>query len=124
MGREFELSRLHATAIPMLNVFFTRKLRSIPVEPVGLFGSKLGLAFTDVLVDALMVENGLPRLTALRAATRNGAELLGIADQVGTIEVGKQADLLLCSGDAIQDPAVLADRSTIQAVVQAGRVVR
>jgi imidazolonepropionase-like amidohydrolase len=73
---------------------------------------------------ALMVENGLPRLTALRAATRNGAELLGIADQVGTIEVGKQGDLVLCRGDAIQDPARLADRSTIQAVVQAGRIVR
>jgi imidazolonepropionase-like amidohydrolase len=73
---------------------------------------------------ALMVENGLPRRTALRAATRNGAELLGIADQVGTIEVGKQADLVLCRGDAIQDPARLADRSTIQAVIQAGRIVR
>jgi len=42
------LSRLHAAAIPMLNVYFTRKLRGIPVEPVGLFGSMLGLAFTDI----------------------------------------------------------------------------
>lgn len=43
-----DLSRLRTQAIPMLHVYFTRKLRHIPAEPVGLYQSRLGLAFTDI----------------------------------------------------------------------------
>lgn len=43
-----ELSRLRTQAIPMLHVYFARKLRRIPAEPVGLYQSRLGLAFTDI----------------------------------------------------------------------------
>lgn len=43
-----ELSRLRSQAIPILHVYFTRKLRRIPAEPVGLYQSRLGLAFTDI----------------------------------------------------------------------------
>ncbi|MEA2484039.1 MAG: hypothetical protein QOC55_1986 [Thermoleophilaceae bacterium] len=43
-----ELSRLRSQRIPILHVYFTRKLRHIPVEPVGLFESKYALAFTDI----------------------------------------------------------------------------
>jgi NAD(P)-binding Rossmann-like domain/Flavin containing amine oxidoreductase len=43
-----ELSRLGTQAIPILHAYFTRKLRHIPQEPVGLFQSRLGLAFTDI----------------------------------------------------------------------------
>ncbi len=43
-----ELSRLDTQAIPILHVYFTRKLRRIPTEPVGLYQSRLGLAFTDI----------------------------------------------------------------------------
>ncbi len=43
-----ELSRLHAQAIPLFHVYFNRKLRDIPVPPVGLFESRLALAFTDI----------------------------------------------------------------------------
>jgi NAD(P)-binding Rossmann-like domain/Flavin containing amine oxidoreductase len=43
-----ELSRLRSQNIPILHVYFTRKLRPIPPEPVGLYGSRLALAFTDI----------------------------------------------------------------------------
>jgi hypothetical protein len=43
-----ELARLESQRIPILNVFFTRKLGEIPPEPVGLYGSRLALAFTDI----------------------------------------------------------------------------
>jgi predicted NAD/FAD-binding protein len=43
-----EVSRLHTQRIPILHLFFTRKLRRIPAEPVGLFDSRLALAFTDI----------------------------------------------------------------------------
>jgi predicted NAD/FAD-dependent oxidoreductase len=43
-----ELSRLSAMPIPIVHLYFTRKLRCIPPEPVGLTGSQLALAFTDI----------------------------------------------------------------------------
>ena len=72
---------------------------------------------------SLMVQNGAAPLQALEAATRNGAELLQIADQVGSLEVGKRADLVVCAGDAIADVTRLCDPQNIKLVVQAGRIV-
>jgi phytoene dehydrogenase-like protein len=43
-----ELSRLRTQRIPILHLYFTRKLRAIPPEPVGLYDSRLALAFTDI----------------------------------------------------------------------------
>jgi hypothetical protein len=43
-----EISRLRSQRIPIVQLFFKRKLRQIPVEPVGLYGSELALAFTDI----------------------------------------------------------------------------
>jgi imidazolonepropionase-like amidohydrolase len=45
------------------------------------------------------VENGLSKDDALRALTLNAAEILGTADQLGSIEVGKIANLVVTSGD-------------------------
>jgi imidazolonepropionase-like amidohydrolase len=47
------------------------------------------------------VENGLSKDEALRALTINAAEILGASDQVGTIEVGKIANLVVASGDLL-----------------------
>jgi len=46
-----------------------------------------------------MVEAGVPAERVLRAATAGAATFLGIADETGTIEVGKQADLILLASD-------------------------
>jgi NAD(P)-binding Rossmann-like domain len=43
-----QVSRLSSQPIPILNLYFTRKLPDIPPEPVGLFDSPLALAFTDI----------------------------------------------------------------------------
>jgi imidazolonepropionase-like amidohydrolase len=45
------------------------------------------------------IENGLSRDEALRALTINAAEILGVADRLGTIEVGKIANLTITRGD-------------------------
>lgn len=47
------------------------------------------------------VENGLSKDEALRALTINAAEIFGAADQLGTIEVGKIANLVVASGDLL-----------------------
>lgn len=57
----------------------------------------------------------------LIATTRTNAELLGIAAEVGTIEPGKRADLLLVGGDPLTDISVLQDRDRLHAIVVGGR---
>ncbi|MGI6344025.1 MAG: amidohydrolase [Bacillota bacterium] len=50
----------------------------------------------------LAIREGLPEAEALKAVTINAAEVIGIADRVGSIEVGKDADLVLWSGDPFE----------------------
>ncbi len=45
---------------------------------------------------------GLPAEDALKAVTRYAAEILGVADRVGTLEVGKDATLIVTTGDPLQ----------------------
>ena len=52
-----------------------------------------------VLCAAMAAKAGMDRNAALRAITINPAKHLGIADRVGSLEVGKDADLLLWQGD-------------------------
>lgn len=51
-----------------------------------------------------LVRGGFSPAEALRAATVNGAALLGMSESVGSIEAGKQADLVAIEGDVLTDP--------------------
>ena len=55
----------------------------------------------------LMAQAGMTPQAALESSTREAADLLGILDEVGTIEVGKRANMLLVDGDPHSDPAAL-----------------
>ena len=55
----------------------------------------------------LLVKYGMPPVEALKAATVNAADLLGLSSEVGTIEPGKSADLIAVAGDPLQDVTVL-----------------
>ena len=50
-----------------------------------------------------MVELGMTPMQAILASTRNGAESLGILDEVGTIEKGKLADVIIVPGSPLAD---------------------
>jgi len=51
---------------------------------------------------ALMAECGMSPTDALVATTRTAADLLGVADQLGTLEPGKRADLVVVDGDPLE----------------------
>jgi imidazolonepropionase-like amidohydrolase len=51
---------------------------------------------------AQAVPYGLPREAALEAVTKNGAEMLGFGDRMGTIEVGKLANVIVTDGDPLE----------------------
>jgi hypothetical protein len=50
-----------------------------------------------------MVYAGIPNMSVIRAATINGAKALGVEDELGSIEVGKIADIIIINGDPIED---------------------
>jgi len=53
-----------------------------------------------------MIEAGMKPMDAIKAATINAAELLGEKDKLGSIEVGKIADVVAVDGDPLKDPQV------------------
>jgi imidazolonepropionase-like amidohydrolase len=55
----------------------------------------------------LLVENGMKPMDAIFAATRNAADLLGTADQVGSLRVGNLADIIAVSEDPLAAPDAL-----------------
>ncbi|WP_156456517.1 amidohydrolase [Abyssisolibacter fermentans] len=55
------------------------------------------------LCAGLAVKAGLDEMEALKAITINPATILGIDDKVGSLEVGKDADILVCKGNPIKD---------------------
>lgn len=53
-----------------------------------------------------MIEAGMPAMEAIKAATMSAAELLGQKDKLGSIEVGKTADIVAVDGDPLKDATV------------------
>lgn len=63
---------------------------------------------------------GLTPLEVITCATKTGAEIMGRADDFGTLEKGKLADVLVVDGDVAANIAVLEDRTKFIAVMQGG----
>ena len=79
---------------------------------------------TEKLRDLLDVKGaGIPALDVIGWATRNGAELLGMGDDLGTIEAGKLADLLVINGDPVKDITVLQNRANLDVVMKDGKFI-
>ena len=77
-----------------------------------------GISFHQEL--GLLHSAGIPALDVLRMATHNGAVVLGLADQTGSLEVGKEADLVVLQADPTAD---LANTRSVEWVVVDGQVL-
>ncbi|MEL5954091.1 amidohydrolase family protein [Streptomyces sp. CLV115] len=73
---------------------------------------------------AHLVELGMRPIDAITAGTLNAARLLRIDHELGTLERGKLADLVVCSGDPLADITVLSKPSNIMLVAQQGVIRR
>jgi cytosine/adenosine deaminase-related metal-dependent hydrolase len=62
-------------------------------------------------------------MEAILAATRNNTVTLRNGAEVGTLEPGKLADLLIVDGDPLRDVGVLGDRRRLAMIVKGGTVV-
>lgn len=98
-----ELVRPKAASIgPLIKETFARAYRAgVPI----VFGTDSGVsAHGDNAQEfALMVEGGMPPMEAIASATSVAAEFLGIADTHGSLEAGKQADVIAVAGDPLRD---------------------
>ena len=61
---------------------------------------------------------------AINTATRVNARIFYMEDRIGTVEVGKEADLILVDGRPLDEIGVLADPDRIVAVIKGGRVYK
>jgi imidazolonepropionase-like amidohydrolase len=68
----------------------------------------------------ILVEAGIPPLEVIKIATRNGAQALGIEEDAGTIEPGKQADMIILSDNPLND---IRNTNKIKAVISDGQFV-
>jgi imidazolonepropionase-like amidohydrolase len=87
------------------------------------FGTDCGVSphGTNALEFVYMVEAGMPAMEAIRSATLTTAELLGVQQELGTIEAGKLADIVAVSGNPIEDVSRLQQ---VTFVMKDGRVYR
>ena len=65
---------------------------------------------------------GFSPLQVITCATKNGAKLMGRSHELGTVEAGKLADLLIVDGDVLADIRLLEKRDRFTAVIQGGRI--
>ena len=84
-------------------------------DPTGNGGTLPG--FGDQRDLQLLVEAGFTPVEAIRIATANGARFMGRLDRIGTIEAGKQADLVVLKGDPTRR---IADVENVEIVFKDG----
>jgi imidazolonepropionase-like amidohydrolase len=92
-----------------------RERAEAPKNPAKLAQAGVKFAFTsgslrpaDFIANVhKAIENGLSRDDALRALTTNAADILGASEQLGSIETGKIANLIVASGDLLSKDATI-----------------
>jgi imidazolonepropionase-like amidohydrolase len=82
--------------------------------PFNLHGSNLGE------IKLLVEYGGFSPMAAIEAATRVSAQALGLENELGTIEEGKIADLVLVAGNPLENIDILLERASIRLVMQGG----
>jgi imidazolonepropionase-like amidohydrolase len=63
-------------------------------------------------------------MESLMSATKTNAELFGMHDDLGTVEQGKFADLLVVEGNPLEDIAILQNRQNLKLIMKEGKPIR
>ncbi|WP_312781189.1 amidohydrolase family protein [Brevundimonas sp.] len=97
--------------------------RAVPAGVRIAFGTDAGVSKHGRNADEfeLMVRNGMTPMTAIEAATVNAADLLGLAEEIGTLEPGKRADVIAVAGDPLSDVTAL---KTVAFVMRDGLIYK
>jgi imidazolonepropionase-like amidohydrolase len=71
-------------------------------------------------MELMVGELGMSPMQAILAGTKVAAEALGMEDEIGTLEVGKRADIIAVSGNPLEDISALGK---VRLVVLGGEVI-
>lgn len=91
---------------------------------IGSGSDLLGPMMTRKAEELIIKARILGPMQAIVSATRVNAELFGLGDRIGSVAVGKEADLIAVEGDPLEDIATLADAERVRLVVKGGAVVK
>ncbi|MFL5656333.1 MAG: amidohydrolase family protein [Ktedonobacteraceae bacterium] len=72
----------------------------------------------------LMVENGMTPMQAILASTSQAARLLHLEKNLGTLEAGKLADVIVVEGDVLSDISKIANPANVKLVLKAGQAAK
>ncbi len=97
--------------------------RAVPGGVRIAFGTDAGVSMHGRNADEfeLMVQHGMTPMSAIQAATVNAADLLGLGEELGTLEPGRRADIIAVDGDPLSDVTVLKE---VDFVMRDGRVYK
>lgn len=104
----------------LMKEFKRRGIRLLPGGDYGFDFSPIGENAKDI--ELFVRKLGFTEGEALVAATRQGAELMDMADELGLVRESFLADLLVVDGDPTQDIALLQDSSRLKFIMQNGRM--
>jgi imidazolonepropionase-like amidohydrolase len=79
---------------------------------------------TNALELELMVKEGFSPMEAIVAATKTASELMQMESEIGTVEEGKLADLIVVDGNPLEDIRILQDQSKIILVLKGGQILK
>lgn len=84
------------------------------------FGTDVGPG-PDVREFGLLHKDGMTPMDVIVSATRSAADLIGVADQIGTIREGRYADIVATAGDPLTD---ISELEHVQFVMKGGVVYK
>jgi imidazolonepropionase-like amidohydrolase len=105
-----------AKVLQLTKIMYDNGLQILSGSDIPNFGLVPGASLHNEL--ELLAEAGIKPLEVIEIATNNGAMALGIDDRVGTIQPGKQADMIILSASPIEN---ISNTKEIEAVLVDGR---
>jgi len=84
------------------------------------FGTDVGPG-VDLREFGLLKKDGMTPMDIILSATRNAADLIGVRDQIGSVQEGRYADLVATSGDPVTD---IIELERVQFVMKSGAVYK
>lgn len=121
MGPEFKQVRARALEQPHQNSFNRAREAGVKIA----MGSDAGGYNHDFALELeCLVEAGMTPIEAITTGTKKSAECLGLDDRVGTLEAGKDADIVVADASCLDNIGLLRDPQYVHMVIQQGNIIK
>jgi len=108
--------------IENMKALHRRGVRVLPGGDYGFAVAPIGANARDIELFVQLLD--FSPMEAIMAATRSGAQIMGMSEQLGAVKKGFLADLLIVDGDPTQDVALLHQEQNLLAVMKGGTFYR